>query len=295
MTEAFHGMATQTLENGCLRLDYLVEAGPRIVRLFLAGSSVNLLADVFDFKVPSPHGEYSFLGGHRLWRAPESLTCTYIPDLTGLQVQKISDRVRLSMPADPYTGIAKVLELHLDHDRPAVKLEHELRNESDAPIELAVWGITQLRLGGIGMLPMPDGAADPHKLLPNRQISFWQYASFEDPRLSLKDEAILVKGQSHLPPVKIGYKNPAGWLAYWLEGILFVKHFNCEVDASYPDLGCNAEVYCNGQFIELESLGPLNRLEPGGSVRHTETWELYTDLNQPFLTEGKQRLLRSGG
>ena len=60
MTEDFHGMATRSLENKYLRLDYLVEAGPRLVRLFLAGSPVNLLADVFDFKVPTPYGEYSF-------------------------------------------------------------------------------------------------------------------------------------------------------------------------------------------------------------------------------------------
>ncbi len=84
MTEDFHGMAARSLENEYLRLDYLVEAGPRLVRLFLAGSPVNLLADVFDFKVPTPYGEYSFLGGHRLWQAPESLTQTYTPDLTGL-------------------------------------------------------------------------------------------------------------------------------------------------------------------------------------------------------------------
>ena len=54
MAEDFHGMATRSLENEYLQLDYLVEAGPRLVRLFLTGSPVNLLADVFDFKVPRP-------------------------------------------------------------------------------------------------------------------------------------------------------------------------------------------------------------------------------------------------
>jgi hypothetical protein len=294
MTDDFHGMQTRSLENKHLRLDYLVEAGPRIVRLFSAGSAANLLADVFDFRVPTPQGEYFFLGGHRLWRAPESLTRTYIPDLSGLLVQPIPRGVRLSMPADPPTGIAKALELRLSEDRPAVTLEHELRNESGTSVELAPWGITQLRLGGIVILPMPNEAVDPGGMLPNRQITFWPYTSLKDDRMHLEEDAVLMKGKGSLPPVKVGYTNSAGWLAYWIGGILFVKRFNYETDASYPDLGCNAEVYCNDRFIELESLGPLSRLEAGGSVHHTETWELYTDLDQPFLSEKLRKLLRSG-
>jgi len=291
MTEDFHGMATRSLENEYLRLDYLVEAGPRLVRLFLAGSPINLLADVFDLKIPTPYGEYFFLGGHRLWQAPESLAQTYTLDLTGLQVQPIPEGVRLSLPADPHTGIAKALELHLSPDHPVVTLEHELRNESLSPVELAPWAITQLRLGGIVLLPLPAGPVDASGLLPNRQLTFWPYTSFHDPRLCLEDGAVLLRGESRLPPVKVGYRNLDGWLAYWLEGILFVKRFELEAGASYPDFGCNAEAYCNDKFIELESLGPLRRLEPGVSSRHTETWELYSNWHQLALPESLRSLL----
>ena len=46
MTTDFHGLPTRSLENNHLRVDYLLEAGPRLVRLILAGSSANLLAEV---------------------------------------------------------------------------------------------------------------------------------------------------------------------------------------------------------------------------------------------------------
>ena len=174
-------------------------------------------------------------------------------------------------PADPHTGIAKALELHLSPDQPVVTLEHELCNESPSPVELAPWAITQLRLGGVVIMPLPVGSVDSGGLLPNRQLTFWPYTSLHDSRLRLEDEAVLLVGESRLPPVKVGYRNPGGWMAYWLEGILFVKRFELEDGASYPDFGCNAEAYCNDKFIELESLGSLRRLEPGGSIQHTET------------------------
>lgn len=291
MADNFHGMATQTLENEHVRLDYLVEAGPRLVRFSPAGSSLNLLVDVFGFKVPTPYGEYSFLGGHRLWQAPESLSQTYTPDLTGLRVVPVPRGVCLLLPADPHTGIAKSLELQLSPDRPAVTLQHTLTNGGTETVRLAPWAITQLRLGGVGILPLLPGPSDPDGLLPNRQITCWPYTSLRDTRLVMENEAILVRGVGSLPPLKIGTRNPAGWLGYWLEGILFIKRFTFEPVGLYPDFGCNAEVYCGDKFQELESLGPLEDLAPGHSIHHGETWELYPDWDQPFLPEAVRALL----
>ncbi len=50
------------------------------------------------------------------------------------------------------------------------------------------------------------------------------------------------------------------------------------MDAEYPDHGCNAEIYCNENFLELESLAPLVYLEPGAGVQHREVWEISTTL-----------------
>jgi hypothetical protein len=86
-----------------------------------------------------------------------------------------------------------------------------------------------------------------------------------------------------LPPIKLGYFNPHGWEAYWLDGVLFVKRFDSPAGANFPDGGCNTETYCNHKFIELESLGALTRLAPGETTIHTETWEVYDRLDQPFI------------
>jgi hypothetical protein len=129
------------------------------------------------------------------------------------------------------------------------------------------------------ILPMPVGNADEAGLLPNRQISLWPYARINDPRLQLGDDFIQFKADALLPPFKIGYFNPHGWLAYWLDGVLFRKTFGAQVGLSYPDNNSNAEMYCNNQFVELESLSSLVRLKPGDSAKHVETWDILHGLD----------------
>ncbi len=47
----------------------------------------------------------------------------------------------------------------------------------------------------------------------------------------------------------------------------------------YPDQGCNNEVYVEGDYFKMESLGPLQRLAPGEAVDPVEHWEIFTDVN----------------
>jgi hypothetical protein len=82
-------------------------------------------------------------------------------------------------------------------------------------------------------------------------------------------------------PFKIGFPNPRGWQAYWLNGALFVKHAEYNAQAEYYDYGSSSESYCNDQFIELETLAPITRIMPGDTVTHVETWNLYKDVERP--------------
>jgi len=294
MTELgnFQGLSTRFLDNGLLRLEVLADAGPRIARLFAFGSP-NLLAELpLDQKLASQYGDFYFRGGHRLWHSPEAIPRTYIPDNAGLTVDDLPDGLRLNGPTEPGTGIAKTIEIHLAEKRATATVVQTLRNDGLWAVELAPWALTMLRLGGTAIFPQPVGNADPHGLLNNRILSIWPYTRINDPRLALRDDFILIRANPSLPPVKIGYYNPHGWSAYWLDGVLFRKTFDLHPGATYPDNGCNTETYCNHLFIELESLGPLTRLAPGQSVTLTETWEAFASLEQDFLPEAiRQQIL----
>ena len=279
-------MSNPTLKNEFLEIEYLTDA-LRITGLAPAGKT-NLLVDLRDASsVSTPFGDFHYLGGHRLWHSPEAMPRTYIPDMP-VTVTELSDGIILDTQTEPGTGIRKRMEIRLVPDRPSVTITHTLINDGMWVVELAPWAITQFRLGGTAILPMPVGNVDEAGLLPNRQLSLWPYASFNDPRLKLGDEFILFKA-SALSPFKLGYFNPHGWMAYWVEGVLFRKSFMVNQNVTYPDNNCNAEMYCDERFVELESLGPLEELNPGNKAVHIETWELLEGMNS--LSSEAQRLL----
>jgi hypothetical protein len=289
----FQGLPTRILNNGLISLEFLAEAGPRIVRLSAFGKE-NLFADI-PTTVSTPYGVFFFRGGHRLWLAPETFPRTYIPDNDGISIEELTDGVRLHGSTETETGITKVIEIHLSVDQAAVTLKHILRNDSLWQVELAPWALSMFQLGGTVILPQPVGNTDQNGMLNNRILALWPYTHINDPRLVLRDDYILIHAVPNPSPFKIGYYNPHGWMAYWLNGNLFRKAFELSSGAVYPDGGCNTESYCNGRFVELESLGPLVRLEPSGEVILTETWELYQGLNVPFLSGEICDVLSFGG
>lgn len=268
-------MNRQILKNDFLQIEYLTNA-LRIMALTPAGKT-NLLADMSAAPpLPTPYGDFHFRGGHRLWHAPEAMPRTYIPD-PPVTVTEIPNGVLLEGQTEPGTGIRKRIEIQLAADKPSVTLNHTLINDGLWSVELAPWAITQLRLGGVAILPLQTEQVDEAGLLPNRQLSLWTYTRLTDPRLKLRDDFILFHADA-LPPFKIGYFNPHGWLAYYVDGVLFKKSFEAQTNAAYPDNNSNAELYCDHRFVELESLSPLSKLEPGASVRHQETWEVFNSL-----------------
>ena len=269
-------MKTQSISNDFLELEYLTES------LRISGlkpkDKENLFVDLSHLPpIPPPHGDFHFRGGHRLWHAPESMPRTYAPDTGALKITDLDDGVSLETQTEPGTGIRKRIDIRLDSASPTVRLTHTLINDGAWTVELAPWAITQFRLGGTVILPLPTQKADAAGLLPNRQFSFWQYSNLADPRLKLQDEYSFFKAESD-PNFKMGYFNPHGWLGYWVEGVFFKKTFGALTDGNYPDNNCNAEIFCNEDFVELESLAPFVRLEPGASVMHEEIWEISTTL-----------------
>ncbi|WP_374687124.1 hypothetical protein [Promineifilum sp.] len=268
----YYTLPTHRLQNDYLTLDYLAHAGPRIVRLIPHKLGQNLLAEVPEAQLPSPYGPFHLWGGHRLWHAPETAARTYVPDDGGLQVETRTGGARLTCD-EPHTGMRKELVIALHPQAAQVRLTHRLTNLGLWAVELAPWAITQLRTGGEAILPTP-GQLDAEGLLPNRLLVLWPYSRWDDPRLRLTEEAIEVAARPLAQPFKVGYMNHAGHVEYRYQGVTFRKRFDPQPDRPHVDFGCNVEVYTSDKFLELETLGPLVRLEPGEVVEHVEVWEV---------------------
>ena len=270
--DTFHGLPSKRVASDHLWLEVLERAGPRIVRLGLAGSAVNILAETPDEGWDTPHGRYDLVGGHRLWFAPEDPDRVAIPDGRGLAIELDGDGIRLVGAAEPPTGLVRSMTIRLDPGRPGLEVRHDLRNVGERPVDLAPWPITQLPLGGTVLLPQ-RAAMTGHHVHPNRMLVLWPYTSWDDPRFRPRDGLLTIDALAG-PGLKLGYFNDDGWVAYVRDGTCLLRRFEPIAGRPHPDLGCNVEVFVGARYLELELLGPLATLEPGGTVSLVERWEV---------------------
>jgi hypothetical protein len=283
------------IENDALRVEYLTEAGPRIVGLYLKGSELNLLGTAPSLGVETPYGTFNGIGGHRLWHSPESFPRTYIPDNSGLVVEKAPGKVSLIGPVEEMTGMQKTITIELPEHGSQMTLRHVLQNLSAWTVEMAPWAITMLPMGGVAILPDQPAGAPQTGLLPDRHWSLWPYSNLQDPRFEPYSDYILLHAKPAETAFKIGYANKTGWVAYYFQGTLLVKRFDPLITYLHPDFGCNAESYVKTEFLELETLGPLARIEPGESVQFTEAWQIYTGLDAAPTIQGLRAVIQTLG
>ena len=274
-------LASAVLENEFLRLEYLTTTGPRIVGLYVKDRQRNILAETPKIHWETPHGEYFLRGGHRLWTAPENPF--YICPEEGLSVIQENESITLKGWVDA-SCLEKEITIRLDGNQ--VQLSHRITWHGGYSVELAPWGITQLALGGIAILPFTRKEG----LLPDRNVVLWPYSQLKDIRFDLLDNMMLVYGRGMEHAFKVGTYNSHGWMAYTLGNILFVKRFSVQ-NGAYPDMQCNVEAYVKDSCVELETLGPLTTLRCNESVTHEETWEAHFG-EYSFTTEGIQNIYR---
>ena len=75
---------------------------------------------------------------------------------------------------------------------------------------------------------------------------------------------------------------------------MLIKRFSPRPDEVHADMGCNVEAYLSGMFVEMETLSPLEWIEPGGAVTHQERWELHRIPSPPASLPELLEALRSG-
>lgn len=242
------------------------DVGPRI--LAFSGAGANLLAVLPDDAIEHPGlPPFRFVGGHRLWAAPEVPASTYEPDDAPCSVEEVEGGVRVVGAVGPVTGLVRSIAVTPVAE--GWRLRHAIRNAGSASVEVAPWAITQVRLGGRAFLPLPPVGEPPRA---DRALVLWPYTDLADERYRFADGGVEVSGESG-PATKVGAAPGAGWLAYRIDGEE-LRIAAAVPGGVVPDRGAAAQVFTCERFLELETLGALARLAPGESVEHVETWTL---------------------
>lgn len=291
VAQEFQGLPVRSLATPHLALEVLAGEGPHVVRAFLPGRPENLLAEVPGMTWETPWGTYRIRGGHRLWHAPEAFPRSYVPEQPATLEETEDGGLRITAEPEPGTGIRKALEVRLDAQHAAATLTHVLTNEGQWPVVIAPWAITQLPLGGTAVVPAT--APEKDDFTPNRSLVLWPYTRWEDPRLVMSDDWLVVRGAPAVRPLKVGIFAAKGWAGYLRAGVLFIKRSAPRPGARFPDRGANVEIYCYDEFLELETLGAASRLSPGESATHEERWEWYVEPESARMLEGIRALAAS--
>jgi hypothetical protein len=265
-------VGTQTIDLGPIAITFAIDAGPRILGYARHGGP-QLFVSLLDEVIEHPAvGTYRFLGGHRLWRAPEVPAITYAPDDTPVESTVTDDGFEVIGPLGA-DAIVKAIAVTQHGDLTIV--DHELRNEGWTPVRCAPWAITQLVPGGTAYLPQQRGPADEDGVLPNRHIVLWPYTDLSAREVTIGQKQVTVYASDRPSKSKVGLPNRLGWIAYALGGELFVKWSALHRDSElYVDRGVSVECYRDERFIEMETLGPLVTLQPGKRAVHREIWML---------------------
>lgn len=209
-------------------------------------------------------------------------------------------KAKLTSPRDEAAGVQVVREFELVaswvgyppqqggpllHPAPRLDCRQTLVNIGEQPLEVCHWGRSFSPGGGIALVPLGDR--------PSRFPS--KYAMYEDSavinvrnvdeQIHERDGFLEILAPPRKP--KLGFDTYAGWLGYAMPNdVLFVKRFAAFPDRVYNEAaGLTLSIwYPTGPRIELEPIGPRERLQPGERATFAESWHLF---DFPFPKDGE--------
>jgi hypothetical protein len=249
------------------------DTGPRIIGLRLRDGE-NLFAELPGLVIERSGGSpFRFLGGHRLWLAPEIPAVTYLPDDGSVEFIQHDGRLRSRGVVDA-NGIVREIDVSCSAIDGSVVVDHRIINVGDDPIDTAAWAITQFPADGAAILPLGAESVDDGSYQANRSIVLWPYTNPGAQEFRWSRDVVVLEG-SDGPKQKLGVENRNGWIAYHRGSVLFAKWAALrDPGLRYSDRGASAQVYRDHRFIELETLSPIRRLDRGDALHHREVWRV---------------------
>ena len=268
------------MDNGICTVKVTVDVGPRVIYYALNGMENMMKEDVERKTVRDSEDVHKFFdtdenwyiyGGHRLWTSPEAWPDSYTPDNSPVKYEICGNTITLTPELRTKVGEAHVMTVTLSENSADVTIGHKVTNIADRELTLAPWCLTVMDKGGVEVAPQ---CRKKTGLLSNRRIVLWEYTEAKDERYYQSDSYITLRQTDKAKSFKVGFNNEDGWGAYLNKGQLFIKRFDFDENAQYPDYGCNYETFTDPEIMEIESLGVLKTIKTGEFIEHEERWSL---------------------
>ena len=267
------------VSNGEVELIVTGDVGPRIIRFGFVGGQ-NLFKEFADQMGKTGEEKFQLRGGDRVWKAPEDPVATWAPDNVPVEITPTAAGLVARAPIEPLTNLQKEIEISMSFSGTRVTVSHRITNHSLFALEFAPWVLTMMAPGGTEITGFPPRGTHPANLEATNPLVMWAYTNLADKRLIFTKKYLLLRQDPVVSEAqKVGLFNRDTWAAYLLNGEAFVKRASADPTKPYTDFGCSFETFTNNEFLEIETLGPITKVEPGHTVEQVEHWSLARNVS----------------
>lgn len=275
---SFHGFdACIALSNRTTRAILCPAVGGRVLEYSYQGLQALPLPKP-GAKNPSPAGRFDIGPELVIPKRPLLWKGAWTGEITGPR------RARLTSQEDAASGVQLIREFELAKEGASLSCRQIILNVSDRVLEYAHWSRTFVQGEGIVVIPLSTPSRFPNKYVMYERNGHVIDFKPEDPMIRERQGFIEILGAPRNP--KLGFDSTAGWFAYLSpNNLMFLKHYPVYPDRVYNELaGLTVSIWYpdNWSVVELEPIGPRERILPGGRAGFTETWNL-----APFDFPGK--------
>lgn len=275
------------LANATTRVVLCPEAGGRVLEYSWKGKHALYLSERTSGK-PYRRGERASMSAGRFDIGPEQIVPRHSLLWSGRWRGVVLGprAARLISGRDTATGVQIERTFRLAEQGSHLACTQLLRNISSIPQQWCHWSRTFAAGGGICLIPLTRPSRFPNGYVmyeDGQRINFRPV----DKQIRVRDGFLEILGAPRFP--KLGMDSYAGWFGYLTRNnLLFVKRFPADRDAVYTEVaGLTVSIWYprNMPTVELEPIGPRQRMAPGKTASFTEDWYL---MPFPFPRAGGQ-------
>ncbi len=245
------------------------------------GANLLWVSPTQDAAAAQAKGEWVNWGGDKVWPAFQGMWPQFVPNgknwppdgVIDGQPWTLGDRgerhVSLQSAVNPHLQARVSRRIELDAAAAQVRMINALERVASSPLPVMVWSVTQVR----------------HPRYVLMEVAVDRPASEADrPWHRMGGETDWLAGQ--VQPVGDGAIRVAtsgeqsmkvGTLGRWIAGVwddaILLQIGSYDPAASYPDRS-SVQVYCDGNYAELELLGPQAHPKAGERIEQPVTWRL---------------------
>ena len=273
------------VSNGEIEAIVTGDVGPRIIRFGFVGGQ-NMFKEYAEQLGKTGEAAFQLRGGSRVWKAPEDPVATWAPDNVPVNIKITPTGLVATAPVEPLTKLQKEIEISMEATGTKVTVSNRITNHGLFALEFSPWVLTMMAQGGMVVAGFPPRGTHPQNLEVTNPLSMWAYTDLSDPRWKFtKKYLTLRQDPNNSNAQKLGSFNVDTWAAYLLNGEAFVKRTKADPTKTYPDFGCSFETFTNNEFLEIETLGPMTKVQPEQMVEQVEQWGLYKNVKPAAITD----------